>query len=121
MATSVLRRRSISRGKTNGGRGPIATAALCAVPPLYQQGARERADGLEVPVGHMVRACRTRHGDAGHVPGHAVFAKARKEGKLVPYSAHNPNFIVDLSAIPVDTKGATTEPLAKKQRPERRA
>jgi len=36
-----------------------------------------------------------------------VFAAARKEGKFVPYSAHNPNFIVDLKAIPVGTKIAT--------------
>lgn len=37
----------------------------------------------------------------------AVFAAARKEGKAMPYSAHNPNFIVDLKAIPVGTKVAT--------------
>lgn len=40
-----------------------------------------------------------------------VFAKARKEGKMMPYSAHNPNFIVDLKAIPVGTKVATTSVL----------
>jgi hippurate hydrolase len=40
-----------------------------------------------------------------------VFAKARKEGKMLPYSAHNPNFIVDLKAIPVGTKVATTSML----------
>lgn len=33
-----------------------------------------------------------------------VFAAALKEGKQMPYSAHNPNFIVDLAAIPVGTK-----------------
>ena len=33
-----------------------------------------------------------------------VFANARKEGKFVPYSAHNPHYIVDLAAIPVGTK-----------------
>jgi hippurate hydrolase len=38
----------------------------------------------------------------------AVFAAARREGKLVPYAAHNPNFMVDLKAIPVGTKIATT-------------
>ena len=38
----------------------------------------------------------------------AVFAQARQEGKFVPYSAHNPNYIVDLAAIPVGTKVATT-------------
>jgi amidohydrolase len=37
-----------------------------------------------------------------------VFENARKEGKFVPYSAHNPNYIVDLAAIPVGTKVATT-------------
>lgn len=37
----------------------------------------------------------------------AVFAKARAEGKFVPYSAHNPNYIVDLAAIPLGTKVAT--------------
>jgi len=36
-----------------------------------------------------------------------VFAAARKEGKFMPYSAHNPNFVVDLEAIPVGTKIAT--------------
>ncbi|AUM75717.1 hypothetical protein CYR75_13405 [Paracoccus jeotgali] len=36
-----------------------------------------------------------------------VFAAALKEGKQMPYSAHNPNFIVDLAAIPVGTKIAT--------------
>jgi hippurate hydrolase len=36
-----------------------------------------------------------------------VFAAARKEGKMMPYSAHNPNFVVDLKAIPVGTKVAT--------------
>ena len=46
----------------------------------------------------------------------AVFAQARQEGKFVPYSAHNPNYIVDLAAIPVGTKVATkmvSELLAK--------
>jgi metal-dependent amidase/aminoacylase/carboxypeptidase family protein len=38
----------------------------------------------------------------------AVFAQAPPEGKFVPYSAHNPNYIVDLAAIPVGTKVATT-------------
>ena len=37
----------------------------------------------------------------------AVFAAARKEGKMMPYSAHNPNFIVDLKAIPLGTEIAT--------------
>lgn len=36
-----------------------------------------------------------------------VFAAARKAGKVMPYSAHNPNFIVDLKAIPVGTRIAT--------------
>jgi hippurate hydrolase len=36
-----------------------------------------------------------------------VFAAARKEGKAMPYSQHNPNFLVDLKAIPVGTKIAT--------------
>jgi amidohydrolase len=48
----------------------------------------------------------------------AVFAQARKEGKLAPYSPHNPNYIVDLAAIPIGAKVATTmvlELLAKKQ------
>ena len=34
----------------------------------------------------------------------AVFAAAVKEGKGLPYSAHNPNFVVDLKAIPMGTK-----------------
>jgi metal-dependent amidase/aminoacylase/carboxypeptidase family protein len=47
----------------------------------------------------------------------AVFAQARKEGKFAPYSVHNPNYIVDLAAIPVGTKVATAmamELLSKK-------
>jgi hippurate hydrolase len=40
-----------------------------------------------------------------------VFAAALKEGKQMPYSAHNPNFIVDLKAIPVGTKIATVSML----------
>lgn len=36
-----------------------------------------------------------------------VFAAARAEGKMLPYSAHNPNFIVDLKAIPIGTEVAT--------------
>lgn len=36
-----------------------------------------------------------------------VFAAARKEGKAMPYSAHNPNFLVDLKAIPLGTEIAT--------------
>jgi len=38
----------------------------------------------------------------------AVFAEARKQGKAVPYANHNPNFVVDLAAIPLGTKVATT-------------
>jgi len=37
-----------------------------------------------------------------------VFAAAQAEGKAMPYSAHNPNFMVDLAAIPVGTRIATT-------------
>ncbi|MGY3912964.1 amidohydrolase [Aeromonas piscicola] len=33
-----------------------------------------------------------------------LFAKARKEGKSFPYGLHNPDFIVDLDAIPVGVK-----------------
>ena len=33
-----------------------------------------------------------------------VFAQARAEGKVVPYSNHNPDFEVDLKAIPLGTK-----------------
>jgi amidohydrolase len=38
-----------------------------------------------------------------------VFAAAQKPGQpmTLPYSAHNPNFVVDLKAIPVGTKIAT--------------
>jgi amidohydrolase len=38
-----------------------------------------------------------------------VFAAAQKPGQAMtlPYSAHNPNFVVDLKAIPVGTKIAT--------------
>lgn len=48
-----------------------------------------------------------------------VFATARKEGKAMPYSAHNPNFVVDLKAIPLGTQVATVamlELLAKNPR-----
>jgi metal-dependent amidase/aminoacylase/carboxypeptidase family protein len=37
----------------------------------------------------------------------AVFAVARQQGKTMPYAAHNPNFVVDLKAIPAGTKIAT--------------
>jgi hippurate hydrolase len=36
-----------------------------------------------------------------------VYATARKQGKEVPYSLHNPDFVVDLAAIPVGAKVAT--------------
>lgn len=36
-----------------------------------------------------------------------VFAKARKEGKTSPYSPHNPNYRVDLTAIPLGAKVGT--------------
>jgi hippurate hydrolase len=36
-----------------------------------------------------------------------VFAAARKAGKEIPYSLHNPDFMVDLKSIPVGTKVAT--------------
>lgn len=36
----------------------------------------------------------------------ALFAKAQTEGKMVPFSNHNPNFQVDLNAIPFGTKVA---------------
>ncbi|MGV2830870.1 amidohydrolase [Myxosarcina sp. GI1(2024)] len=35
-----------------------------------------------------------------------LFAKARAEGKTVPFTNHNPNFQVDLNAIPFGTKVA---------------
>lgn len=41
----------------------------------------------------------------------AVFAAAIREGKALPYSAHNPNFVVDLEAIPVGAKVATVSML----------
>lgn len=41
----------------------------------------------------------------------AVFAAALKEGKAMPYSAHNPNYVVDLKAIPVGAKVATVSML----------
>jgi len=37
----------------------------------------------------------------------ALFAKARAEGKTVPFSNHNPTFQVDLNAIPFGTKVAS--------------
>jgi hippurate hydrolase len=40
-----------------------------------------------------------------------VFATAVKDGKPFPYSAHNPNFVVDLKAIPFGTKVATVSML----------
>jgi hippurate hydrolase len=38
-----------------------------------------------------------------------LFASVQKPGQpmQVPYAAHNPNFIVDLAAIPVGTSVAT--------------
>jgi amidohydrolase len=41
----------------------------------------------------------------------AVYAAAKKAGKEVPYSLHNPDFVVDLAAIPVGTKVATVAAL----------
>lgn len=38
----------------------------------------------------------------------AEFAAARKEGKMMPFSAHNPNFKVDLAAIPLGARIAAT-------------
>jgi hippurate hydrolase len=35
-----------------------------------------------------------------------LFAQARAEGKMIPFSNHNPNFQVDLNAIPFGTKVA---------------
>lgn len=37
----------------------------------------------------------------------AVYAAARKQGREVPYSLHNPDFVVDLAAIPIGVKVAT--------------
>lgn len=37
----------------------------------------------------------------------ALFAEAQKQGKSLPYSAHNGDFKVDLKAIPIGTKVAT--------------
>ncbi|WP_119387958.1 amidohydrolase [Taklimakanibacter lacteus] len=37
----------------------------------------------------------------------ALFAEAAKAGKVFPYSAHNPDFRVDLNAIPVGAKVGT--------------
>lgn len=36
-----------------------------------------------------------------------VYAAAKKAGKEVPYSLHNPDFVVDLAAIPLGAKVAT--------------
>lgn len=40
-----------------------------------------------------------------------VFNESVKSGKGMPYSAHNPNFVVDLKAIPVGTEVATVSML----------
>ncbi|RDL27143.1 amidohydrolase [Serratia fonticola] len=40
-----------------------------------------------------------------------VFSAAKKQGKALPYSAHNPDFVVDLKAIPLGTKVATVSML----------
>uniref|UniRef100_A0A7C3PF42 Amidohydrolase n=1 Tax=Oscillatoriales cyanobacterium SpSt-418 TaxID=2282169 RepID=A0A7C3PF42_9CYAN len=42
----------------------------------------------------------------------ALFAKARAEGKMVPFSNHNSNFQVDLNAIPFGTKVASVMTMA---------
>lgn len=41
-----------------------------------------------------------------------MFAKAQAEGKPFPYSNHNPNFFVDLAAIPLGTKANVVAALA---------
>jgi hippurate hydrolase len=38
----------------------------------------------------------------------AVFAAAQKEGKAVPFNAHNGDYIVDLNAIPFGIRVAST-------------
>jgi hippurate hydrolase len=40
------------------------------------------------------------------------FAAARAEGKAFPYANHNPNFFVDLAAIPLGAKINTVAALA---------
>lgn len=42
----------------------------------------------------------------------AVFAKARAEGKTFPYGLHNPDFFVDLAAIPVGARVNTATALS---------
>ncbi len=41
-----------------------------------------------------------------------VFLAAQKQGKPFPYSNHNPDFFVDLAAIPIGTKANTISALA---------
>jgi hippurate hydrolase len=41
-----------------------------------------------------------------------LFAKARAAGQMFPYSNHNPDFFVDLSAIPVGAKANTVAALS---------
>lgn len=40
-----------------------------------------------------------------------LFEQARKEGKVVPFSNHNPEYRVDLAAIPVGAKVAAVSVL----------
>jgi hippurate hydrolase len=51
----------------------------------------------EIPLNYMIVG----------VADPAVYAAARKQGKEVPYSLHNPDFVVDLAAIPIGAKVAT--------------
>lgn len=63
---------------------------------------QEAFDGMNVPYLYMF---------VGIAPPD-MFKKAREQGKPFPYSNHNPDFFVDLSAIPVGAKVNTVAALS---------
>lgn len=57
---------------------------------------------------HGLKDVKTAYTFLGTAPP-AVFARARKEGREIPWANHNPNYRVDLDAIPLGAKIATVE------------
>ncbi|RJG05721.1 amidohydrolase [Noviherbaspirillum cavernae] len=105
-----------------GGSTPLvnddALARRMAVPLRALLGDKNVVDNLPPATGSEdVHLLKGPHADVPFnflivgVADPAVFAKAQKEGKPFPYSAHNPNFVVDLKAIPVGTEVATVSML----------
>lgn len=105
-----------------GGSTPLvnddALAARLAVPLRQLLGESNVVDSFPPATGsedvHLLKGPHTDVPFTFLIVGVAdpkVFAASVKAGNGMPYSAHNPNFIVDLAAIPVGTKVATVSML----------